>query len=560
MKKLTIPILALFIASVSYAFTDDSNLTLDPLPIKSLSLSSMPKLAPVKSSGTKLETALIEFIDIYKTKGAKSASDFAMIHDIDFSDGQVLVELSLKRRVTTGSLNFNGTNIEIISQSEHFIIVRVPVGQLASFADDMNDVMLARRPHKMIYDVTSEGVGLIGGDVFHNEEFTGEGVKIAVVDGGYSRLSDGQEEGELPANPRIRNFTQDAFESGSVHGAACTEIVYDFVPDADFYLVKVASDADIENAIDYLIEEQVNIATMSLSFPEAFDDYFQGHDPVSNKVSEAFEAGIFYVNSAGNQGQRHYRAEFDDQDHDENVHMFADNVYVNHFGSRPDRIATLAQDTNIWASLAWDDFPESGINYDLYVVFFDAENEEWIQVAESTTEQDGDDLPTEWVSYQAEARGYYGLIVQNNGGADGVDFTLFTSHDLGYRTPAGSTTIPGLSENDFAVGAVYHRGWESDPPELEAFSSRGPTYYSRIKPDISGADGVTSFMYDGNFYGTSSAAPSVAGAAALVLSAQDMTNAELRDWLIAHAEDVGEEGADNEYGYGLCHIELDFDV
>ncbi|MCF7810017.1 S8 family serine peptidase [bacterium] len=559
MKKLTISILALFIASVSYAFTDESNLTSDPLPIESHSLSSMPKLAPVKSTGTKLETALVEFLSIYQTKGAKPASDFALIHDIDFNDGQVRVELSLRKGITTTSLNFTGTNVEIISQSDHFIIVKVPVEQLESFAADMIDVMLVHRPHKMITDVTNEGFELIGGDVFHNEDITGEGVKIAVVDGGYNRLSDGQEEGELPANPTMRNFTQEAFEDGSVHGAACTEIVYDFVPDADFYLVKVATDADIENAIDYLIEEQVDIATMSLSFPNAFDDYYQGHDPVSNKVTEAFEAGIFYVNSAGNQGQKHYRAEFDDQDHDENVHMFADNVYVNHFGSRPDRIATLAQNTSIWASLAWDDFPESGVNYDLYVVFFDTENEEWIQVAESTTEQDGDDLPTEWVSYRAEARGYYGLIVQNNGGADGVDFTLFTSHDLGYKTVEGSITIPGLSENDFAVGAVYQDGWESENPTLQSFSSGGPTYDNRIKPDISGTDGVSSFIYEREFFGTSAAAPSVAGAAALVLSAQDMTNAELWNWLTAHAEDRGERGQDNGYGHGLCHIEMDFE-
>ncbi|NQU05131.1 MAG: S8 family serine peptidase, partial [Calditrichaeota bacterium] len=557
MKKLTVLILALLIASVSYAFVDDSNLTLEPLPAKSYSLSSMPKLTQVKSSYTKLETALVKFLNIYQTKGDKSARAFAQAHDIDFRDDRITVELSLRKRSTPNNLYFTTSNVEIVSKSEHFIIVRVPVGKLGSFAADMRDVMLVHRPRRMITDVTSEGLELIGGDVFHDEDHTGEGVKVAIVDMGFNRLSDGQDEGELPADPTIRNFTNEDIEDGSVHGAACAEIVYDFVPDADFYLAKVFTDADMENAIDYLIEEEVDVITMSLSFPMAMGDYFQGQDPVCDKVSEAVESGIFYIDSGGNQGQRHYRAEFDDQDDDENVHMFADHVFVNHFGSRPDRIANMNEGANIWASLAWDDFPNSDVNYDLYVVYFN-EDEEWVQVAESTNEQDGDDQPTEWISYRTEADGYYGLMVQNNGGADGVDFTLFTSHDLGYRTVAGSVTIPALAEANFAVAAVYHRGWENNPPTLEAFSSRGPTYYDRIKPDISGVDGVTSFVYDREFFGTSSAAPGVAGAAALVLSAHDMTNEELRDWLIDHAEDAGDEGQDNEYGYGLCQIEIDF--
>ena len=93
MKKLTILILALLIASVSYAFVDDSNLTIDPLPAKSHSLSSMPKLTLVKSTESKLETALIEFLNIYQTEGDKSASDFAQVHDIDFQDDRILLSI-----------------------------------------------------------------------------------------------------------------------------------------------------------------------------------------------------------------------------------------------------------------------------------------------------------------------------------------------------------------------------------------------------------------------------------------------------------------------------------
>ena len=100
-----------------------------------------------------------------------------------------------------------------------------------------------------------------------------------------------------------------------------------------------------------------------------------------------------------------------------------------------------------------------------------------------------------------------------------------------------------------AVGAaLYVNG------VIEAFSSRGPTIDGRIKPDLTGPDGVSSATY-GSFFGTSASAPHVAGAAALILDAAPCLGAEAaHDLLVDLTEDRGAPGADNAYGAGLLRL------
>jgi hypothetical protein len=91
-----------------------------------------------------------------------------------------------------------------------------------------------------------------------------------------------------------------------------------------------------------------------------------------------------------------------------------------------------------------------------------------------------------------------------------------------YVVPAGSLTDFAVSPRAMVVGAAC---W-STPTTIESYSSRGPTInpnVTGVKPDMTGLDGVSSGTfgpYTGcsgaeGFFGTSAAAPNVAGAAAL---------------------------------------------
>src|SRR5690606_3914622 len=114
-------------------------------------------------------------------------------------------------------------------------------------------------------------------------------------------------------------------------------------------------------------------------------------------------------------------------------------------------------------------------------------------------------------------------------------------------TPAYSISNPGDAAGSFTVGAV---NFEND--ELEPYSGQGPTFDGRQKPDIMGLARVTTAAYKGEpFYGTSSAAPHVSGAAALVFGAQEgATNAQVRAFLERNARDLEDPGPENKTGFG----------
>jgi subtilisin family serine protease len=112
-------------------------------------------------------------------------------------------------------------------------------------------------------------------------------------------------------------------------------------------------------------------------------------------------------------------------------------------------------------------------------------------------------------------------------------------------------TPPADGDSVMAVGAVDRNG------NLTAFSSAGPTYDGRIKPDIVAlGSGVYSAVELGGYTyrsGTSFAAPLAAGAGALLLEMYpDWSPLDLRQVLIGSADKY--EIPDNFYGYGLPDI------
>lgn len=111
---------------------------------------------------------------------------------------------------------------------------------------------------------------------------------------------------------------------------------------------------------------------------------------------------------------------------------------------------------------------------------------------------------------------------------------------------------PADGFNVISAGAVYNTG------ELIGFSSRGPTYDGRIKPDVvamgSGVYSVQPSTVDGyrETSGTSLSCPLVAGAATLVLQAHPyLAPFQVREALRETADRAQNPG--NEYGWGLVN-------
>ena len=135
---------------------------------------------------------------------------------------------------------------------------------------------------------------------------------------------------------------------------------------------------------------------------------------------------------------------------------------------------------------------------------------------------------------------------------------VFPSFSIGNSGPSASTTgSPGNVPSAYGVGAT------NNADVIASFSSRGPVTWNSapyvgtwIKPDIS-APGVAIFSaipgadWEGDWNGTSMAAPHVAGTVALMRQANPtLTVDALKQLLAQTALDLGTAGMDNTYGWG----------
>ncbi len=146
------------------------------------------------------------------------------------------------------------------------------------------------------------------------------------------------------------------------------------------------------------------------------------------------------------------------------------------------------------------------------------------------------------------------------------------SSSVGAESDAGGTPVSVTSVGAICSGSATAAGINpvscTDPnhDQIEFFSSMGPTIDGRMKPDVSGIDGVSitgAGSFGTTFFGSSAAAPHAAGIAALLLqSAPCLRNGatgavgnttartNLRDLVLNNAVPLGASPPNNVFGHG----------
>ena len=429
----------------------------------------------------------------------------------------------------------------VLAQSKSLMRVSVPSSSLLAVSE-LPGVRFVRRPHRphAQQETWSEGGWSIKAydNAYDNHYVRGQGVKVAIIDGGFKGAD--ELSGEMPARWRYRDYTGEGIYAGdSVHGTACAEIVHDVAPEAELTLLKTDDLVDLENAKDLCIREGIDIVNHSIGwFGTGIGD---GRGEACDIVNDAADNDILWVNSAGNNAKSHYDGPWFDSD-DDGWHNFSGDDEVIAFETE--------KGDEIRIFLTWNDWPSSRENYDLYLRF-DGEF-----VAESTDRQNiSGGEPVEYIEYKVERSGEYGIVVRNEDARPRRLKIWSLNHDFEEHSVAeNSIGSPADARGAMSVGAVhydyYALGWTAD------YSSRGPTTDGRFKPELVAPSGVSTISYgeSEDFYGytgTSAAAPHVAGAAALIKSANpSYSRTQLWDALVDATVDIGDQGRDNDSGYG----------
>lgn len=413
-----------------------------------------------------------------------------------------------------------------ITELEHVIRVRMPY-----LGRQQGDLPLLPE------QVETESLERIGVTAWHRAGFTGQGVKIGVLDLGFDKYRQLMGR-DLPSNLVVQSFVAglDADQTGEVHGTAVAEIVYDIAPDAQLYLAAFQTDVEFRMAVDWLLAQGVQIISNSTGIPKGPMD---GSGEDARFVDAVVERGVLWVAAAGNQGNKHYRAPFTDRDGD-----------GWHEARRNFEFLPFAAAGEVRIILNWDAWQEGNQDYDLFIV-----DEDDNELARSTDIQDGPgDDAAEVIVYEfpEDPALYYAAIRASNTTRPAM-LDLHVEGGLmhkDYAVADHSLVTPADARLALTIGATY---WSDD--NLEPYSSQGPTTDGRLKPELAAPSQVSSAAYGEPWPGTSASAPHVSGAAALVWQAfPGYSVQQVKDFLFSRAVDLGPAGPDNQFGYGRLDL------
>ncbi len=500
----------------------------------------------------KLASVLKELNDNYE-RGALTANETLIeTRGLIVKDNKVRVMLDLMPGMTPDEAVLQRYGVEVERRHDDFWRVLAPIDALRRMAGELDGVRFIRKPmkpHPETGSATSEGVVRTNANVWHTAGFTGSGVSVAVIDGGFHWTCDAEGTNDIPTPNTKQVFGVPMFYdggncyAGDWHGTNVTDILIDMAPDVDLYLLRIGDESDLMAAKNYCVTNGIDIINMSLGFYNAGG--YDGTGPLCDIVNDAHTNGILFVKSAGNNQNYHYMDMFADGDAD-GWHNFSGTDESNNLSNYDGSTTTLQAGWGIDIYLFWG-WPTTTVDYDLYLYRVGVAG----AVASSTNPQTGVEPGVEAIETTIPVTGQYYIKIQRAGGTGNAQLKFYTvGYRSEYRHSASSFSLPADAAGCFAVGARHQSGWAA-ATSVDNYSSFGPTLDGRIKPDIVGPSCVDISISTGCFGGTSAAAPHVAGAAALVMEAcPTMDVDDVRDFLEGRAIDVAPAGKDNEWGWG----------
>jgi hypothetical protein len=506
---------------------------------------------------------------------------------------QVYITVDEASPAPAAALQALGAQIERVDSAAHLVQAEAPAPGLRKLAalPGVRTVRLPDYASLQTGSVESEGDAVLKASDLRSylPSIDGTGVIVGVISDGVAGLANSQASGDLPSvdTTTCNTASGDAGAHGA-EGTAMLEIVHDIAPGAQLMFGNFGFGTGLDfNAAVNCLAVHADIVVDDVGFYGAGP--YDGNSYVSANTAAALNGpGRIrgYYTAVGNQAVRHYQgsyvssgftiatrgATWKTQRFEASTGPFlTSDAGVVPAPASFDRFR-LVPGASATITLVWND--NWGASQNDYDLFFGTGAGIF---ACSLNNQNGTQDPVE-------------SCTVTNGGSTTQDVDIYIANYLGTAAPRIfdlfllCTSCPMLSNGTYldfdtpgssvgnqadaggspasvmAIGAVRY----SSPDDIERFSGQGPTENARIKPDLVGPDGICvtgngGFSPSGfecqnggrRFFGTSAAAPHIAGVAALLLQCTpSLSRLTLRDRLITNSADLGDFGPGNVFGYG----------
>ncbi len=385
-----------------------------------------------------------------------------------------------------------------------------------------------------------KGPAFVGAKKWQDAGFTGKGVRIGILDMGFGGIKKLMNGSDLPKNLKTIPSVDELDAQSENHGTACAQVVHGAAPDAELFIAYFDDNASFRSALDFLIKSKVQVISYSVGSSVGPRDGTFGESLLVDEIVQ--KTGILWVNAAGNEAVDHTMFTYNDTAKDGQHHFSEQDTAL--------PFVTYAPHTSI--VMNWNGNWNGGEKNEYTFSILDKDGNEVVTGAEPKKGRKND-YPFQIADFDSTPEATYFMVVKKTKDKGNATLDIFINNGLlpeWARVPDHSITVPADSNAALAVGAT---GLTKD--KIEFYSSQGPTNDGRIKPDISSPTGEVLPDEPDGFNGTSGAAPLISGIAGLVLQAYpNLTEPELKSFLVKNVKDLGEAGPDNIFGAGRIKL------